>query len=143
LLDGWAALALKHGMRVGTQGLQGSAGNYVKFLLASTAGCRQLTRLTAEAGSQAGMADCAMDPQAETVAEEVHLHFMSHCEHHMLPFHGVLHVAYVPGSSGQSLSAKTMQSLLRTYSRRLQIQERLTQQITDAVHRTTGVMTWT
>ena len=135
---GWPALMLKEGMCMGMQGLQGSAGNYVKFLLASTAGCRQLAnRLTAEAPCQAGEADCAMD--AEAAAEEVHLHFMSHCEHHMLPFHGVLHVAYVPGRSGQSISIETMQSLLRTYSRRLQIQERLTQQITNAVQCATGV----
>lgn len=119
------------------QGLQGSAGRYVKSLLASTAGYRQ----PAEAGTlePACHAGNGVWSPAGTPVEELHLHFMSHCEHHMLPFHGAVHVAYVPGPSGQRVSAEAMQSLLRTYSRRLQIQERLTQQVADAMHQATGV----
>lgn len=120
------------------QGLQGSAGRYVKFLLASTAGYRQQP----QASVQSACLPANMYPvnsPGTAATEELHLHFMSHCEHHMLPFHGALHVAYVPGQSGQRVSPEALQSLLRAYSRRLQIQERLTQQIADAVHGTTGV----
>ncbi|CAL8470824.1 g10366 [Coccomyxa elongata] len=119
------------------EGLQGSAGRYVKFLLASTAGYRQLPQAGIQAACQAGDVYPVESP-GMSAPEELHLHFMSHCEHHMLPFHGALHVAYVPGQSGQRVSPEALQSLLRAYSRRLQIQERLTQQVADAVHRMTG-----
>ena len=57
--------------------------------------------------------------------------FFSNCEHHMLPFFGVAHVAYVPDSEIIGLSK--LARLVDVYARRLQVQERMTNQIADAV----------
>jgi GTP cyclohydrolase I len=57
--------------------------------------------------------------------------FFSHCEHHMLPFRGVAHVAYVPAARVVGLSK--VARLVEMYARRLQIQERMTSQIADAL----------
>jgi GTP cyclohydrolase I len=53
--------------------------------------------------------------------------FQSTCEHHMLPFHGIAHIAYLPGRTIVGLSK--LARLVDTFARRLQVQERLTQQI--------------
>ena len=60
--------------------------------------------------------------------------FFSLCEHHMLPFYGKAHVAYIPNGkvTGLSKLARTVD----VYARRPQIQERLTVQIADALERT-------
>lgn len=55
----------------------------------------------------------------------------SHCEHHMVPFTGVAHVAYLPDQRVVGLSK--LARLVDLYSRRLQVQERLTVQIADAI----------
>lgn len=57
--------------------------------------------------------------------------FYSMCEHHMLPFHGVAHVAYIPG--GQIVGISKIARLVDCYARRLQIQERLASQVADAL----------
>ncbi len=57
--------------------------------------------------------------------------FYSMCEHHMMPFYGKAHIAYIPGDKvvGISKLARTVE----IYARRLQIQERMTGQIADAI----------
>jgi len=57
--------------------------------------------------------------------------FESTCEHHMLPFSGTAHVAYLPGSHVVGLSK--LARLVDCFARRLQIQERMTQSIADAL----------
>ena len=57
----------------------------------------------------------------------------STCEHHLVPFHGVAHVGYVPGRSGQVTGLSKMARLVDVYARRPQVQERLTSQIADAL----------
>lgn len=59
------------------------------------------------------------------------IEFFSFCEHHLLPFMGYAHVAYVP--NGKVIGLSKLARLVDVYSRRLQIQERLTQQITAAL----------
>ena len=57
--------------------------------------------------------------------------FHSHCEHHMVPFHGVAHIAYYPSKGVVGLSK--LARLVDVYARRLQTQETMTAQIADAM----------
>jgi len=57
--------------------------------------------------------------------------FFSHCEHHIAPFYGKIWIGYIP--SGVVTGLDKMVKLVEIYSRRLQIQERLTSQIADAM----------
>jgi GTP cyclohydrolase IA len=61
------------------------------------------------------------------------IEFFSMCEHHMLPFFGKVHVAYIPAKDGEVLGISKLARLVECFSKRLQIQERLTQQIADAI----------
>ena len=56
----------------------------------------------------------------------------SMCEHHMLPFAGVAHVAYIP-KGGRIVGLSKISRVVDIYSRRLQVQERLTKQIADLI----------
>ena len=58
--------------------------------------------------------------------------FVSLCEHHMLPFTGVAHVAYLP-SQGRVCGLSKLARTVDVYARRLQMQERLTAQVADAL----------
>jgi GTP cyclohydrolase I len=58
--------------------------------------------------------------------------FSSHCEHHMVPFFGKVHIAYLPYDGVVGLSK--LARLVEVYARRLQVQENLTAQIIDAVN---------
>lgn len=55
------------------------------------------------------------------------------CEHHLLPFHGVAHVGYIPAKDGQVTGLSKLARLVDAYARRPQVQERLTTQIADAL----------
>ncbi len=57
--------------------------------------------------------------------------FYSMCEHHLLPFHGQAHVAYVPGEEGKITGLSKLARLVEAYARRPQVQERLTSQVAD------------
>ena len=57
--------------------------------------------------------------------------FYSMCEHHLLPFVGKAHVAYVPGEHGKITGLSKLARLVEAYARRPQVQERLTSQVAD------------
>ena len=61
--------------------------------------------------------------------------FYSMCEHHLLPFFGVAHVAYLPGDSGRVCGISKLARVVDVYARRPQLQERLCAQVADAVER--------
>jgi GTP cyclohydrolase I len=58
------------------------------------------------------------------------------CEHHMLPFIGHAHVAYIPGRDGRITGLSKIARLVEGFSRRLQVQETLTAQVADAMEAT-------
>jgi GTP cyclohydrolase I len=59
----------------------------------------------------------------------------STCEHHLVPFHGVAHVGYIPGKEGRLTGLSKLARLVDVYAKRPQVQERLTAQIADALMR--------
>ncbi len=57
----------------------------------------------------------------------------STCEHHLVPFHGVAHVGYIPDENGRLTGLSKLARLVDVFARRPQVQERLTAQIADAL----------
>lgn len=67
----------------------------------------------------------------EGIILERDIDFVSLCEHHLLPFVGVAHVAYIP--DGPIVGASKLARLVDAFARRLQVQERMTREITDTL----------
>ena len=61
--------------------------------------------------------------------------FTTLCEHHLVPFVGRAHVAYLPGPEGRITGLSKLARLVEGYARRLQVQERMTTQIVEALER--------
>jgi GTP cyclohydrolase I len=61
------------------------------------------------------------------------IEFYSLCEHHVLPFFGKAHIAYVP--NGKVVGLSKIPRIVNAFSRRLQVQERLTQELANSLHR--------
>ncbi len=59
----------------------------------------------------------------------------STCEHHLVPFHGVAHVGYIPSREGRITGLSKIARLVDVYAKRPQVQERLTTQVADAMVR--------
>ncbi|HTJ23895.1 MAG TPA: GTP cyclohydrolase I FolE [Gemmatimonadaceae bacterium] len=81
----------------------------------------------------------AADVVGDAIFEEEHqsmilvrdIEMYSLCEHHMLPFFGKVHIAYIP--NGRIVGLSKLPRLVEVFARRLQVQERLTEQLADAV----------
>jgi len=74
--------------------------------------------------------DISFSEQSDTIIAK-DIQFYSTCEHHMLPFHGKINIAYVP--AGRVFGISKLARLVEKYSRRLQIQERLTKEVADEI----------
>ncbi len=84
-----------------------------------------------------------MDPKKELTVgfEEGHremvilrdIPFYSMCEHHLLPFYGVVHIGYIPNATGRVVGGSKLARVVEIFAKRPQIQERMTSQIADAI----------
>ena len=63
---------------------------------------------------------------------EKNIQFSSMCEHHLMPFFGNIHIAYIP--NGKVVGLSKLARCVETYARRLQLQEQLTNQICEAIY---------
>ena len=72
------------------------------------------------------------DHSQMVIVKDIEVYSM--CEHHMLPFFGKAHVAYIP--DGKIVGLSKLPRVVDAYARRLQVQERLTDQIKDCIQRT-------
>ncbi|MFC7489981.1 MULTISPECIES: GTP cyclohydrolase I FolE [unclassified Knoellia] len=67
------------------------------------------------------------------------IEMFSTCEHHLLPFHGVAHVGYIPSPDGTVTGLSKLARLVDVFARRPQVQERITTQVADALVEHLGV----
>ena len=74
------------------------------------------------------------DNSEMVLVKDIELYSM--CEHHLLPFIGKAHVAYIP--SGKVIGLSKIARIVDMYARRMQIQENMTKQIADAIQQVTG-----
>jgi GTP cyclohydrolase I len=59
--------------------------------------------------------------------------FYSMCEHHLLPFYGVVHIGYIPNKEGRVVGVSKLARVVEIFAKRPQLQERMTSQIADAI----------
>ena len=88
----------------------------------------------------AGLAQDPYDILATTFAEDhdemvlvKDIPMYSTCEHHLVPFHGLAHVGYIPAEDGRVTGLSKLARLVEVFARRPQVQERMTRQIADAL----------
>jgi GTP cyclohydrolase IA len=89
-------------------------------------------------------AGLAMDPTEvlSTTFDEDHdelvlvrdIPMYSTCEHHLVPFHGMAHIGYIPGSDGRVTGLSKLARLVDVFARRPQVQERMTRQIAESLY---------
>lgn len=117
------------GEKPGREGLIKTPHRFAKALLDCTVGYSQ----DAEAILKSALFDVECGDQLVTLTD---IPFHSLCEHHMLPFMGRVAVAYIPGEHVVGLSK--IPRAVKVFAARLQVQERLTAQIADAIEHAVG-----
>ncbi|AEA28228.1 GTP cyclohydrolase I FolE [Pseudonocardia benzenivorans] len=79
--------------------------------------------------------DRTFDEQHQELILVKDIPMFSTCEHHLVPFHGVAHVGYIPNVTGRVTGLSKIARVVENYARRPQVQERLTGQVADALVR--------
>jgi GTP cyclohydrolase I len=110
------------------EGLQKTPERVVKSLSFLTKGYHE----TAEGA----VGDALFEEHHRNMVVVKDIEIYSLCEHHMLPFFGKAHVAYIP--DGKILGLSKLARIVEVYARRLQVQERLTEQVAQALWETTS-----
>ncbi|XP_014515144.1 GTP cyclohydrolase 1 isoform X1 [Vigna radiata var. radiata] len=114
--------------------LTGTPGRFVKWLL----NFQSIDMDVKLNGSLSGGID-SFDPDREVnfkdrqIHCELNLPFWSQCEHHILPFHGVVHIGYFISEGFDPIAKSLVQSIVHFYGFKLQVQERLTRQIAETI----------
>lgn len=121
-----AEIFTAYGMNLDTPGTRDTPRRFLQALFDSTSGYDGDPKLHTAFPSEA-----ADDLEVPGQIVEGPISFICLCEHHALPFHGVAHVAYIPGDEIIGISKLTR--LVRLFSRRFTVQERLGEQIADAL----------
>src|SRR3977135_3522989 len=79
--------------------------------------------------------DTTFDEQHDELVLVKDIPMYSTCEHHLVAFHGVAHVGYIPGAHGRITGLSKLARVVDLYAKRPQVQERLTGQVADAMMR--------
>lgn len=104
------------------EGLRDTPRRVVKALIEMTAGYQQ---------NPAEILATTFDEKSDEIVMVTGIRFTSLCEHHLLPFIGTVAVGYLPGARVVGLSK--LARLVECFARRLQVQERMTRQIAEAI----------
>jgi GTP cyclohydrolase I len=115
------------GMNLDTPGTRETPQRFLRAMFDSTAGYDGDTKLRTAFPSERPV---GVDGSSSQIIEGP-IAFFSLCEHHALPFHGAAHIAYIAGDEILGISKLTR--LVRLYARRFTVQERLGEQIADAL----------
>jgi len=81
--------------------------------------------------AEQALGDALFDDPADDLVSVSGIEFYSLCEHHLLPFFGTVHIGYVP--AGKIVGLSKLPRVVEVFARRLQVQERLTRQIAEAL----------
>lgn len=112
------------------EGLVKTPGRYARAVLFLTSGYRENAKLIAS--------DALFSDASEEMVIVKDIEFYSLCEHHMLPITGCVHVGYLP--NGKVIGLSKIARIVDVYARRLQVQERLTDQIASSLMEVLGAL---
>jgi GTP cyclohydrolase I len=117
-------LLLAIGEDPGRDGLRDTPGRVARAFAEMLAGMRQSAHHVLTTTFDAGHEELVLVRDIE---------LWSMCEHHLVPFTGVAHIGYIPGEDGRITGLSKLARLVDVFSRRPQVQERLTSQIADSL----------